>query len=430
MTNTKNPQRINYSILIKPAGPDCNLNCTYCFYLPKSALFPETKIHRMSIETLEKMTSLMMQCAGSQPSFLWQGGEPTLMGLDFFKRAVEFQQKYGYNGQSVSNAFQTNGLLINDDWGEFLHTYKFLIGLSLDGPQEWHDHYRRSIAGKGSYQFVMRAADIFNKHQVEFNILCLVNDQNVRDARRLFEYYVANDFRYLQFIPAIELNHDASVAPFCPKPADYGRFLCDMFDLWYNDGQPEIYIRTFEDLLHIYYGLQSPSCVFRKTCGDYIVVEHNGHIYSCDFYVDPGHHLGDIFNDEFIEMFDCDKQRAFGNSKNDLPPECEVCEFLRYCWGGCLKERVFQSGENLPPSNYFCESYKQFFAHADSRFKELAEFVRKREQAERAKQERLAALDRWRVEHPGMQPGRNEACPCGSGKKFKKCCQELYVENF
>ncbi|MBN1349449.1 anaerobic sulfatase maturase [candidate division KSB1 bacterium] len=417
-----NTQR-NYSVLIKPAGPDCNLNCSYCFYLCKSSLFPETKRHRMTIEVLEELTRQLMQNGGMHPSFLWQGGEPTLMGLDFFRQAIELQKKYGRSGQSVSNSLQTNGLLIDEGWAKFLHDYQFLIGLSLDGPQALHDTYRRSPGGQGSYKFVMRAAELFNTHQVEFNILCLINDVNVRDAEKLFRYYTDNGFRYLQFIPAIELDAHGKVAPFCPDPEMYGRFLCDLFDAWYNDGQPEIYIRTFEDILHIYYGLPSPGCIFREICGDYVVVEHTGGVYSCDFFVDPEHHLGDISEDGLIPLFDCARQKDFGCSKADLPNECHACEFLRYCYGGCLKERVFRCGGNTVSSNYFCSAYKTFFAYTDSRFKQLAEFVKRRNEEQRQRERRLAILKRWRKLNPGKEPGRNESCPCGSGKKYKKCCQ-------
>ncbi|HID06893.1 MAG TPA: radical SAM protein [Armatimonadetes bacterium] len=225
-------QPILKSILVKPAGPDCNMNCTYCFYLHKANLFPETRIHRMSVEVLEQFILQYMPIAGAQPSFCWQGGEPTLMGLEFFERVVHFQMKYGLDGQAVGNSIQTNGLLIDDDWARFMHEYRFLVGVSLDGPQEIHDYYRRDRGGHATFERVMKAIDVLRGHDVEFNILCVINDVNVRHPDALFQFFIEHDLRFVQFIPCVERDtQTGNIADFSVSPEAYAEFLCRAFDL-------------------------------------------------------------------------------------------------------------------------------------------------------------------------------------------------------
>ena len=362
------------SVLVKPAGPDCNLACKYCFYLEKANLFPQTKIHRMSQEILEEMIRQVMQQGAPQISFAWQGGEPTLMGLPFFENAVEFQQKYGRN-QIVGNGLQTNGTLLNKNWAHFLRDNNFLVGISLDGPQHIHDHYRVFRSGKGSWQQVVDGAKMLLDTGVEVNALTVVSDYSARFPEEIYEFHKSLGLNYMQFIPCVETdpNNPAQAAPFSVSPEQYGKFLQRIFDLWWNDfrnGQPTTSVRYFDSVFYTYVGLTPPDCTLQKECGIYVVVEHNGDVYSCDFFVEPQWRLGNVMNDRLIDLLNSRKQDEFGKIKVHLPKECLNCPWLKYCWGGCPKDRIRDPRDR--GSNHFCQSYKMFFQHADSRLKKLA----------------------------------------------------------
>jgi uncharacterized protein len=424
--------------LIKPAGADCNLRCAYCFYLGKCELYPEQRTHRMSNEVLGEMVRQMMSSGQPQVGFSWQGGEPTLCGLDFFRRAVEYQQQFGHSGQTVSNSLQTNGILINDAWARFFAEYKFLIGLSLDGPPDIHDYYRRTANGRGSHTYAMRAAGIMSRHNVEFNILAVVNELSARHPVEIYQFFRENNMPYLQFIPCVERDpQTGGPAPFSASPEAYGDFLCGLFDEWVKDfqnGWPTVSERTFDALLHTYLGMRSPMCVFMETCGDYVVVEHNGDVYSCDFYVEPSCYLGNILQRDLSLLAASQKQVEFGERKRQRPPECEDCRWLPHCYGGCLKDRF--AIPSTTGRDWFCTAYKRFFAHSEATFLQL----RDRYLAEKAAEEEAerireatsareeAALEATRVaarraeQLSASTSGRNDPCPCGSGKKFKKCC--------
>jgi len=362
------------SVLIKPAGPDCNMACTYCFYLEKSALFSETKTHRMSEDILEETVKQVLRQGETDVSFGWQGGEPTLMGLPFFQKAVELQQLYG-KGQSVGNGLQTNGLLIDQEWAEFLSEFKFLIGLSLDGPEHIHNRYRLMRNGKGSWSRVVDKAKLLLDKGVATNAITVINDYSVDFPEEIYAFHKAIGLDYMQFIPCLESDprDPSSVAPFSAPSDKYGRFLCRVFDLWLDDFDGIVAttsIRFFDSLFHIYVDLPAPECTLLKECGVYVVVEHNGDVYSCDFFVDPDWKLGNIMTDRLLDMLNSSTQKRFGQLKASLPKDCLNCAWLRTCRGGCFKDRLHNpSNAEL---NNFCESYKMFFEHADKRFKELA----------------------------------------------------------
>ena len=362
------------SVLIKPAGPDCNMACTYCFYLEKSALFSETKTHRMSEDILEETVKQVLSQGESEVSFGWQGGEPTLMGLPFFRKAVEFQQYYG-RGQSVGNGLQTNGLLIDQEWAEFLSEYNFLIGLSLDGPEHIHNRYRQMRNGKGSWSRVVDKAKLLLDKDVATNALTVINDYSVDFPEEIYTFHKSIGLEYMQFIPCLEPDpRDFSqIASFSAPSDKYGQFLCRMFDLWLDDFDGMIAttsIRFFDSLFHIYVDLPAPECTLLKECGVYLVIEHNGDVYACDFFVDPEWKLGNIKTGKLINMLNSSKQNRFGQLKANLLKECKRCPWLRTCRGGCTKDRLHNpSNADL---NHFCESYKTFFEHADKRFKDLA----------------------------------------------------------
>lgn len=403
------------SLLVKPAGPDCNMECTYCFYREKESLFPEHKLHRMSLEILEEMVRQMMMQGGTEVSFTWQGGEPTLMGLSFYRKAVEFQKRYG-NGQVVGNALQTNGLLIEEQWAKFFKEYNFLIGLSLDGPQHVHDRYRFLSGGRGSWKRVVDTAKLLLDAGVAVNALTVLNDYSVQFPEEIYNFHKELGLTYMQFIPCLEKHpaHREQIAAYSISGQQYGNFLKKIFDLWMADfvnDLPTTYIRFFDSLFYRYVNLTPPDCWMQSSCGVYLVVEHNGDVYSCDFFVEPRWKLGNLMDSKLIDLLNSPRQWKFAALKSNVPEKCRSCKWLNYCWGGCTKDRIQDPGDE--GMNHFCEAYLMFFEYADSRFKQLAKSWQLRQKQEAVKK----ALLRGEI-----QVGRNDPCPCGSGKKFKKCC--------
>jgi len=362
------------SVLIKPSGPDCNLNCTYCFYLEKSSLFQQNKIHRMSPGIQEETIRQVMQQSGENVSLAWQGGEPTLMGLDFYRRGVELEMKYGH-GQMVGNGLQTNGLLLNHDWAKFLKKYDWLVGLSLDGPEFIHDHYRLDQGRKGTHARVEDHAKMLLDEGVAANAMCCVTSHSVKHPEELYHYYKELGLTFMQFIPIVETdkNDPSRAADFSVTAEDYGRFLNRLFDLWladFKNGQPTTSVRHFESVFYNYVGLQAPECTMMKECGPYAVIEHNGNVYSCDFFVEPKWKLGNVMNDRLINMLNSKRQTVFGQAKALLPRECRQCSWLTKCYGGCTKDRIKDPQDHRKPR--FCTSYKMFFKHADPVLSDLA----------------------------------------------------------
>lgn len=343
-----------FQLLIKPAGPDCNLCCNYCFYRRASKLFPPGT-HRMSYNILEAMINQYMSLRIPQSIFSWQGGEPALCGLEFFKKAVELQMKYGVKGQVVGNSLQTNGLLIDDEWCKFFNQYKFFIGLSLDGPQKLHDKYRTGRDG-GSWKGAMKAAGLLSRHKVEFNILSVITKESEKMAKELFNWFVDNGFKYLQFIPCVEVLSGGGMAPYSVTPEGFGRFLCELFDIWWMNKDKGIFIRTFDAILQ-YLNTRTPSmCVFSSCCDSYIVIEHDGSVYPCDFFVQKDKQLGNLMDTPLDELYTSGAFKKFGKEKGNIPPECKDCEFFLLCNGGCQKDRIDSR------KSYLCPAYKIFFA--------------------------------------------------------------------
>lgn len=369
------------SVLIKPAGPDCNLNCTYCFYLEKAGLFPETKRHRMSDEIQEEVIRQIMQQSGDSVSIAWQGGEPTLMGLDFYKRAVELEIKYGH-GQVVGNGLQTNGTLINEDWGAFLQKYDWLVGLSLDGPEHIHDHYRSDITGKGTHKKVENNGLMLLQNGVATNVLATLTDYSVQFPVETYNYFKSLGFTWMQFIPIVETdkNDSSRAAPFSVTAEKYGEYLCQVFDLWladFRNGEPTTHVRHFDSVFYTYVGMEPPECTLMRECGPYVAIEHNGNVYSCDFFVEPKWKLGNVMNNRLTDMLNSKRQLAFGAAKAVMPGECRKCPWLTKCYGGCTKDRIKDPGDNRKPR--FCLSYKMFYAHADKILRLLAEDWKKKQ---------------------------------------------------
>jgi len=357
------------SLLIKPAGPDCNLRCTYCFYRQKSGMFPDTKVHRMTDETLERTISQAMDAGRDFAMFSWQGGEPTLMGLEFFKRAAQLQGENLHQGQIVSNSLQTNGTLIDRKWAEFLKEYNFLVGVSLDGPAGIHNHYRRDENKSPTHAKVMRNLQMMLDVGVEVNILTLLNERNVKEPDRVYEFLLKTGVKYFQFVPCVEPGPGGKPAFFSITPEEYGDFLCRLFDLWL-DSSMDISIRDFDDLMMLFQGQRPNTCIWGPTCGMYVVVEHTGDVFPCDFFVLPKWKLGNVNETTLAEIIYSEKIREFGDEKTKYSEECAGCEWLRFCHGGCLKHRLL-IGCASPEQTYFCKSYKQLFEHSRSVLDEI-----------------------------------------------------------
>jgi len=403
------------SILVKPAGPDCGMACGYCFYSVKAGLYPETATHRMDEAVLDATLRQFLDQPVSDLSIGWQGGEPTLMGLPFFERAVALEERYG-NGKTIGNGLQTNGLLLDRRWARFFRKYRFLIGLSIDGPVALHDRYRVLRGGGGTWARVRDAARMLLDEGVPVNALTVVNDVTVRFPDEIYDHHRALGLDYMQFIPCVETDPSdpGRAAPFSVTAEAYGAFLCRIFDRWradFRDGEPQTSVRFFESLLFGYAGLAPPDCTLGETCGDYLVVEHNGDVYPCDFFVAPAERLGNLTRASLAGLFASDRQRDFGRRKAALPGACTACPWLTRCRGGCPKDRR-RDPRDLGVS-HFCGAYKMFFAHADREFGRLVDDWRRRTASEDARRRQEAA---------GGRTGRNAPCPCGSGLKFKRCC--------
>ena len=361
-----------FTLLIKPSGSDCNVDCTYCFYKCRAAEVGQGR-QRMSEEVLERLVKDYMGLGFALAGFAWQGGEPTLMGLDFYKRAVEFQKKYGRAGQEVGNSLQTNAILLNEKWCRFLHENKFLVGVSIDGPKEMHDYYRLDHSGAGTFDRVTRAIENCKKYKAQFNTLTLLNDRNVGHPDEVFDFLVGLGTKFLQFIPCVELDEvTGKVTDFSVTPEQYADFQCRIFDRWVEYGPGKLSIRDFDSILSYYVTGRHTICTFDRQCSQYIVIEHTGDAFCCDFFVEPRWRLGNIFETPIEKLAASAKKREFARSKKNLCNKCLVCRHLAVCRGGCMKDRAPFDKDNFGRESYYCETYKRFFDYAGPRFMQIA----------------------------------------------------------
>ena len=361
-----------FTLLIKPSGSDCNIDCRYCFYKDRPSEFGHGK-QRMSDKVLEKLVKDYMRLGFDVSGFAWQGGEPTLMGVDFFRRAVEFQKKYGRAGHQVSNTLQTNGVLLSGEWCRFFRENKFLLGISIDGPKEFHDKYRIDRSGKGTFDRVMQGIENCKTHDVQFSALILLNNNNVQQPEVLFNFCIENELTYLQFIPCVETDPaTGKPADFSITPRQYGDFLCRLFDLWYDYGTEKHNIREFDSLVTYYVMGRHTICTYSKQCAGFVVVEHTGDAFCCEFYVEPKWRLGNILEVPLEQLAGDSKKRNFARNKQKLPNKCLVCRHLDICRGGCMKDRIRWNDKDCERESYFCESYRQFFDHTVPRFMQIA----------------------------------------------------------
>jgi len=385
--------------MAKPSGAICNLECRYCFYLDKESLFDRGTRFRMSDAVLEAYVRQQFESQrGPEVVFAWQGGEPTLMGVEFFERAVALQRRHS-RGRSVQNAFQTNGILLDDTWGEFLRREQFLVGLSLDGPAPLHDSYRVDKAGKPTLERVLRGLEVLKRHRVEFNTLTVVHRENVRQPLEVYRFLKDIGSAYLQFIPLVErLPNDAARSrglTHAPPPQGerpetqvtewtvpaeaYGEFLVAIFDEWVRQDVGKTFVQLFDVSLGVWMGLPSGICLFRETCGDGVALEHNGDVFSCDHFVYPEYRIGNLLNASLGDLVRGPRQRAFGAAKAaTLPAYCRNCEVRFACHGECPKNRFITTPDGEPGLNYLCPAYKRFFRHVDAAMKTMTWLVRNR----------------------------------------------------
>ena len=427
-----------FHLLAKPSGSTCNIDCAYCFFLSKEALYPNDK-HRMSEATLEAYISQLLESHRTPEVIVaWQGGEPTLMKLDFFRRAVELVEKYRRPGQAVQHTFQTNGILIDDDWCAFFKEHNFLVGLSVDGPRELHDTYRNDRRGQGTFDLVMRGWRLLRQHGVEFNILCTVNAANEKHGSTVYRFFRDElGAKWVQFIPIVERATEATVQianqGWSERPGQkrllytqtgnlvtartvgseqYGRFLIDVFEEWVRHDIGKVYVQLFDVTLEAYFG-RHLLCIHAPTCGFGPALESNGDLYSCDHFVEPRFLLGNIHQTHMQKMVSSPEQQKFGRDKRDtLTAQCRRCEVRPLCNGGCPKDRFALSRDGEPGQNYLCSGLELFFTHTRPAMRTMAELLR-RGRPPSDVMKLVAAEDARR--------GPYKPCPCGSGRKFRFC---------
>jgi uncharacterized protein len=423
------PPRIH--VLAKPSGATCNLACSYCFFLDKEMLYPNSKF-RMSEETLEAYIKQLIEThRANQVTVAWQGGEPTLMGVDFYRKAIEYQEKYRRPGMTFENTMQTNGTLLDDEWCQFFKENNFLIGLSLDGPRHLHDVHRVDKGGAPTFDKVMRGLRLLQKHGVEYNILVTVN--------RITGDYPLEIYRFLrdevgtswiQFIPVIErMNPDGlnltqegdQVSPRSVRPEQFGRFLIQVFDEWVHNDVGRVFVQTFEAAARNWMRMPtSGMCVFEKTCGYGLALEHNGDLYACDHFVEPDYLLGNIKEEHMLQMVGSDGQFKFGQDKYDtLPNYCLECPVLFACNGECPKNRFIETPDGEPGLNYLCAGYKAFFQRIDEPMKLLTMLMSNGREASDVMGILAARKEALEEEYQSAKPAK--PCPCGSGLVYRTC---------
>lgn len=370
------------SILIKPTSANCNMNCSYCFYKCLSSNREQYSKGFMSEETLEELVRQAIAYADGSLTFAFQGGEPTLAGINFYKKALELQKKYNTKHLYIENTIQTNGLLIDDAWAKFLAENHFLVGLSLDGPRKLHDCYRKDTEGNGTFERLMETVNLFVRYRVDYNVVSVITNETAKKASFLYKFWKRNGFPFIQFIPCMDEEHrripDAEKSCFAVEPVQYGRFLCEIFDLWYADFKQgtAMDIRMFSNLAQIAAGFQAEECGMNGCCNCYFAVEGDGSVYPCDFYCMDEWKLGTVA-DGFAFLFASDKSKEFIHTSHHVAEKCKICPYFTLCRGGCRRWRESLLNEKLPV-NKLCPAYELFFAHAGGQISELGVFLRQK----------------------------------------------------
>lgn len=408
-----------FGVFVKPIGSACNLNCRYCYYLKTGALYAGDETLRMPDDLLERYIQQHLQaCPTPTVFFAWHGGEPTLLGVDYFRRVVALQRRHCPPGRKIVNGIQTNGTLLDEEWCRFFQQQGFTVGLSLDGPQALHDAYRLSRVGQPTHARVMRSWRLLQHYGVPCDILCVVHDLNVRQPLAVYRFLRQIGADYIQFLPLVARDADGGVAPASVSAEAYGEFLCTVFQEWLAHDVRRIGVQAFEEAAKPLLGLEHALCHFRETCGEVGVLEHNGDYYACDHFVTPAHRIGNLRERSLQSLVDDPAQRAFGRRKwETLPRYCHDCNVLDMCNGGCPKDRFLCTPDGEEGLNYLCAGFKRFFAFCRSYLQRLA-LQRQPGQAV----QRIMDLLPPAAAPASSRPGRNDPCPCGSGKKYKQCC--------
>jgi len=429
------PPRIH--VLAKPTGAACNLACAYCFFLDKELLYPDSRF-RMSDEILETYIQQLIEAHRTpQVTVSWQGGEPTLMGVDFYQRAIEFQKKHARPGMTFENTLQTNGTLLDDEWCSFFKENDFLIGISIDGPRHLHDSYRLDKGGGPTFDRVMRGLRLLQKHGVEHNILVAVNRANADHPLEVYRF-LRDEAKttWIQFIPVVERIDDGGhtiyqkgtrISERSVRPEQWGRFLIQVFDEWVRHDVGRVYVQTFEAAVRNWLRLPSSGmCVFEETCGLGLALEHNGDLYSCDHFVEPDYLLGNIMEGRggvvppLLEMVNSERQRQFGRDKRDtLPRYCRECDVRFACHGECPKNRFRTTPDGEGGLNHLCAGWKAFFHRADEPIQMMATLMRMGRPASEVMRVMAGKEDEWKTALSGAR--QNDPCPCDSGLKFGQC---------
>jgi len=421
----------NLGLLIKPTSSDCNMACRYCYYRPVQELYPQVARPRMPIEVFEAVCRQYLALHPTEIKVGWQGGEPTLMGLDFFRRVVEIERRHTPLGACFGNSLQTNGVLLDDEWCAFLAENNFLVGLSVDGPAEMNG-MRRFHDGRPAYDAAERALRLLQKHGVEFNILVVISTANVEHPREIFRFLVDNGCHYSQFIPCTEPSgRPGGVSEHSITPSQYADFMIGLFDAWAENDDPSYYVRRIDNWLHLFFGLPPECCEYRGDCSNLLTIEWNGDVYPCDFFVEQRYLLGNVREQTLEQMLRGKVFRSFVRESERLPDACARCPWLSACHGGCRRHRD-KLGIALDQEPYLCAANKRIFEHVFGALRRMMEsperprlhaFLNRvaadlagRTQDEQPRRQAPTAGD------PSRAPGRNDPCPCGSGRKFKHCC--------
>ncbi|MBW1846284.1 MAG: anaerobic sulfatase maturase [Deltaproteobacteria bacterium] len=395
------------SFLVKPTSYACNIECDYCFYKRVESMYGGDKPF-MKIATAEAFIQKALSMGIGLNTFCWQGGEPTLLGIEFYKQVVEFQKKYCLEGQIIENSIQTNGILINEKWCRFLKENNFLVGISLDGPAEIHNTYRKFSNGRGTFDKVMKAIRLMEKRGVDFNILTLLTDVNIKSPEILYRFFRKNKFNFLQFINCFEYDKNSTgLSNYSVRGDAVGEFYVKLFDLWIKDGFPHVSIRLFEDMLIYLIDGVHVSCCWMDQCGAYTVVEYNGDCYPCDFFVYPQWKLGNILENKLETILENPLRKQFSNMKSQIAEECKACELAGFCNGDCTKFRD-DGRKSFSGISEYCSSWKAINEKIQPHVPRIRQKAMEVRNAPQQKQD--------------DKIGRNQPCPCGSGKKYKYCC--------
>jgi uncharacterized protein len=409
-----------FQVFVKPAGAACNLDCSYCYYVRK-APGEGPAVPRMPPDLLERYVAQHIEaCPDRDILFSWHGGEPTLLGLDYFREVVRIERRHQPPGRRVLNGIQTNGVLLDHDWCRFLADEGFRVGLSLDGPSDVHDACRTTRGRGPTWARVMRAHELLQRLDVPSEILCAVHGRNAREPARVYRFFRSIGARSLGLLPVVERRpgEPGGVSADSVTPEAWGAFLCTVFDEWRERDSDRIAVQLFDEASRPARGLPHSLCVFSETCGNVPVVEHDGTFYACDHFVDAAHRVGNLNETPLAELLESPAQIAFGQAKRDLlPGHCRACEVLAMCNGGCPKDRFARTPEGREGLNYLCTGFRRFFGHTRGYALRIAGERRGRPSLDQAMRQRAGGPART-----ARAAGRNDPCPCGSGRKYKKCC--------